>query len=211
MGQLARRVEEFPDLSNELKGRIKEALARRNFLIHDYWRQAGYTFATEEGRSEMVAELSKDTDTFEKLASDIMEATKPVRKKLGISEETLNEKVEARMAQLRDGGASLEAGHILPRDADFNAVRPMTWTYAATPAFRSAPIARLGWPLSRSRCGCLNGDDRLSAEPPIHLVCRPAQPRFGRQSPRRLGEEDQHRGARIAASSTPGYAPTTCQ
>jgi predicted secreted protein len=103
MGRLARRVDEFPDLGDELKGRIKEALERRNFLVHDYWREAGSKFATEEGRAEMIAELSKDTETLEKLASDIMEATKPVRKKFGISEEILNEKVEVRMAQLRDG------------------------------------------------------------------------------------------------------------
>jgi hypothetical protein len=103
MGQLGKLVKAFPDLSDELKGRIEEAIKRRNFLIHDYWREAGYMFETEDGRAKMIAELSNDIDTFEKLAQDIMEATKPVRARLGISEETLNERVEDRMADLMDG------------------------------------------------------------------------------------------------------------
>jgi hypothetical protein len=105
MGQLGKLVKEFPDLNDELKGRIQEAIDRRNFLIHDYWREAGYMFGTEEGRAAMIAELSNDIDTFEKLAHDIMEATKPVRARLGISEETLNKRVEDRMADIMDGFA----------------------------------------------------------------------------------------------------------
>jgi ribosome-binding protein aMBF1 (putative translation factor) len=51
----------------------------------------------------MIEELSNDINTFEKLAKDVLEATKSVRKKLGISEETLNERVESRMADLMSG------------------------------------------------------------------------------------------------------------
>ena len=39
----------------------------------------------------MIAELSKDAGDFEKLAQDIHNATKAVRKKLGIKEEQLDE------------------------------------------------------------------------------------------------------------------------
>jgi hypothetical protein len=83
--------------------RIKAAVDRRNFLIHEYWRDAGYKFATEEGRAEMIAELSADTDTFEKLANDLREATRPTRQKLGIKDEALDERVERRMADIRNG------------------------------------------------------------------------------------------------------------
>jgi hypothetical protein len=103
MGQLKNRVEELPGVSDELKARIKAAVDRRNFLIHDYWREAGYTFATEEGRAEMIAELAADIDTFEQLAADLREATKPTRQKLGIKDEVLDERVEQRMADIRSG------------------------------------------------------------------------------------------------------------
>jgi ABC-type transporter Mla subunit MlaD len=103
MGQLVKKVEEFPDLNDEMKQQIKDALARRNYLTHNYWREQAYTFLTAEGRAEMIAELSKDTDNFEKLASDIMVATQAVRKRLGICEEKLNAGVEKQLADLQDG------------------------------------------------------------------------------------------------------------
>ncbi|SRR6266567_4683903 len=103
MGQLVKRVEDFPDLNDEMKQRIKDALARRNHLTHNYWREQAYTFQTAEGRAEMVAELSKDIDTFERLASDMMDATQAVRKRLGISEEKLNTGVEKQLAELQGG------------------------------------------------------------------------------------------------------------
>lgn len=103
MGTLGKRVDGLADVSDELKARIKAAVDRRNFLIHDYWREVGYTFATEEGRAEMIAELTADCDTFEKLAVDLKEATKPVRAKLGIKEEVLDKRVEQRMADIRNG------------------------------------------------------------------------------------------------------------
>jgi hypothetical protein len=103
MGQLGKLAKDSPELTDDLKGRINDAISRRNFLVHDYWRESGDKLWTEGGRAEMIAELSIDTATFEKLAADILEATKPVRKRLGISEEKLNERVELRMAELRLG------------------------------------------------------------------------------------------------------------
>lgn len=103
MGQLKNEVDKLPDLSAELKDQIKKAVDRRNFLIHHYWREAGYTFAAEEGRAEMIAELSGDAEMFEKLAADLHEATKPTRQKLGIRDEVIDEHVEQRMADIRNG------------------------------------------------------------------------------------------------------------
>jgi hypothetical protein len=51
----------------------------------------------------MIAELSNDIDTFEKLAADLRDATKPTRQKLGIKDEVLDERVEQRMADIRNG------------------------------------------------------------------------------------------------------------
>jgi Protein of unknown function (DUF3732) len=103
MGQLVKKVDEFPDLNDEMKQQIMDALTRRNHLTHNYWREQAYTFLTVEGRTAMIAELSKDTDTFEKLAGDIMDATQAVRKRLGISEGKLNAGVEKQLADLQDG------------------------------------------------------------------------------------------------------------
>jgi hypothetical protein len=103
MGQLVGLVEKSADFTDELKNRIKAANKRRNYLVHSYWREEAITFSTPKGRAKMIEELIADTDTFEKLAADVHEATKPIRIKLGIKDEVLDEQVEKQMANLQAG------------------------------------------------------------------------------------------------------------
>ena len=101
MGELRMAVEKSADFDDAMKKRIKDANTRRNHLAHGYWVEQA--FATKEGREKMIAELTADADTFEKLSADIHEATKPIRVKLGIKEEVLDERVENQMAKIREG------------------------------------------------------------------------------------------------------------
>lgn len=101
MGQLGKLVKDSPEFNDALKKRIDDARDRRNFLAHHYWREQAFTMQTKEGREKMIAELIDDTDTFENLATDIHEAMKPTRAKLGIKEEELNAAVESQMAETR--------------------------------------------------------------------------------------------------------------
>ena len=101
MGELRILVEKSADFDEALKKRIKDANTRRNFLAHSYWREHAFTMQTKEGREKMIAELTADADTFEKLAAAIHETMKPARAKLGINEEELDASVENQMAQMR--------------------------------------------------------------------------------------------------------------
>jgi leucyl-tRNA synthetase len=107
MGDLKKEVAKVSDFDEKLKERISAATTRRNFLAHYYWRERNERLITEDGRKEMIDELSRDVCVFERLAHDILEATKPVRKKLGIREATLNALVEKRLADVM-GGLHLE-------------------------------------------------------------------------------------------------------
>jgi hypothetical protein len=91
MGTLNLRVSKRAEFDEALRKRISEATLRRNFLAHHYWREAAEKFMTKDGCAEMIEELSKDADNFEQLDKDIRETTKPVREKLGINEDALNE------------------------------------------------------------------------------------------------------------------------
>jgi hypothetical protein len=64
---------------------------------------------------------------------------------------------------------------------------------------------------SSSVFSCAIGDEALSARQLFPRVFHPARRRFALQSPPMRGGEDRHRGARTAASLTPGYAPTVCR
>jgi hypothetical protein len=48
----------------------------------------------------MIEELSKDAEMFEQLDQDVRAATKPVREKLGINEDALDERVEQNLSEL---------------------------------------------------------------------------------------------------------------
>jgi hypothetical protein len=103
MGELRMAVEKSADFDDAMKKRIKDANTRRNHLAHGYWVEQAFAMQTKEGREKMIAELTADADTFEKLSADIHEATKPIRVKLGIKEEVLDERVENQMAKIREG------------------------------------------------------------------------------------------------------------
>jgi hypothetical protein len=102
MGTLKNRVEKLGDFDDGLKKRIHLATERRNFLMHNYWREMAELFATREGRTKMIAELENDAEMFEKLDEDIQAATEPVRQRLGIRDDVVNPYVEAYIAKFRD-------------------------------------------------------------------------------------------------------------
>ena len=103
MGQLVALVDKSADFSDDLKGRIKAANKRRNHLVHSYWREKAFVFSTPEGRAKMIEELSGDADTFDRLAADVYEATKPIRARLGTKDEVLDEHVAQQMTNIRAG------------------------------------------------------------------------------------------------------------
>lgn len=101
MGTLTKRIETVAGFDDALKRRITEAVARRNFLTHHYWREMAEPFATRIGRSKMISELQADSDCFEKLDEDIQAALKPTRQKLGIKDEWLEAHVQAHLAKTK--------------------------------------------------------------------------------------------------------------
>jgi histidyl-tRNA synthetase len=103
MGQLLVKLKNYDVFSDELRGRIQKVVDRRNYLAHSFFREADAKFLSREGREEMIGELLDDADTFEQLDKDIREATRPVRERLGIKEDVLNERVEKRMVEVLGG------------------------------------------------------------------------------------------------------------
>lgn len=63
----------------------------------------GSSFLDNDGRTKMIRELNGDAEMFEQLDVVIREAMKPIRKKLGIEEEVLDEQVDKRLAEVKSG------------------------------------------------------------------------------------------------------------
>lgn len=105
LGNLIKRLNDLASMDSELKDRILAAKRRRDFLVHHFWRERAVEFATRNGRSMMIDELDKDGVTFEMLNDDIVEATKPAREAIGITDENLNAYTEEFIADVeRRGG-----------------------------------------------------------------------------------------------------------
>jgi hypothetical protein len=103
MGNIIQRVELLPYFDKDLKERLAEAKARRNFLTHRYWRERSVNFATAKGRAEMRAELQKDAETFGQLDREIEAVMQPARKILGIDDDMLEAHTKRMIQKMKDG------------------------------------------------------------------------------------------------------------
>lgn len=96
LGNLIKRVSALPELSDNLKERLKDANKRRNFLGHHYFREMAVEFSNRVGRDKMIAELHNDGDIFEAIDRDLYAELAPIREKLEIG----GEKFQKYLAQL---------------------------------------------------------------------------------------------------------------
>ena len=103
MGNLIRRVEKFDGFDDAIKQRISDAKKRRDFLMHNFWRERSTQFATTEGREAMRAELNDDAEMFQKLDWDVEAASAIVRKKLGIDDALVDKYYKETMERVKAG------------------------------------------------------------------------------------------------------------
>jgi len=103
MGNLLQQSNSVPELSAELKSRIRRAKERRDFLAHRFWRERCIEFATESGREKLRSELKSDAELFEQLDREVNEAMKVVRVKLGVKEEWLEAHAQKMIARIEAG------------------------------------------------------------------------------------------------------------
>ena len=89
MGTLIARLDKVIGIPAELKEVIVEGNRMRNFLAHHYFRERAKDFVTREGRDRMISELYAISAKFTEMDRRIQTLLEPVKKKLGIPEETL--------------------------------------------------------------------------------------------------------------------------
>ncbi|ESX64924.1 hypothetical protein X759_29795 [Mesorhizobium sp. LSHC420B00] len=87
LGNLIKRVSALPELSDDLKERLRDAKKRRDFLGHHYFRERAVEFSNRAGRDKMAEELHNDGDMFEAIDRDLYAELAAIRKKLGMGGE----------------------------------------------------------------------------------------------------------------------------
>ena len=84
-GNLITALQELVQMEPELTENLA-AKARRNFLVHHFFRDRAELFATRHGRDKMIAEADEALALFDKVDRNLDKFMQPHRAKMGISE-----------------------------------------------------------------------------------------------------------------------------
>jgi hypothetical protein len=93
LGPLAKEATRF--LPEGFGERLSGAVARRNFLAHEFWYERLHLMMSAEGMGRLIDELGGDVDLFSVLDRDLAAILSQHRRSLGISDE----QVEAHIAE----------------------------------------------------------------------------------------------------------------
>ena len=101
MGKLVGGIKGLVELDEALKNRVDEALRRRNYLTHDFWRERGGEVISRKRRSIVLKDLIADQEFFEQLAKDLEEVANSEVAKLGLDAEGLRTRVDEGVRKLQ--------------------------------------------------------------------------------------------------------------
>jgi hypothetical protein len=93
-GVLRSRLAERRQDIDYLEGKLKGALALRNFLTHHYFRERASAAMHEDGKRRMIAELKKAQELFGELDAELETFTRQAVERLGLLS-MLHEIIEA--------------------------------------------------------------------------------------------------------------------
>jgi hypothetical protein len=98
LGALLKHLKSEVELPSDLEPTLTEALNRRNYLAHHYFREKAECFVTRSGRDQMLQELQNDQQLFEIADEQLGKALKPFREKHGVTDSVYEEEYR-RMCQ----------------------------------------------------------------------------------------------------------------
>ena len=101
MGQMLRSLAAVTAVPSELEGLLRDALQRRNWLAHDFFRERATEFLTSAGRDQMLAEVDECRFSFQTADRGLDDATRTSRQAAGISDEMLKRVTQEMIAKAR--------------------------------------------------------------------------------------------------------------
>lgn len=105
MGKLVGKkggIKEFIQLDPALEKRVDDALRRRNYLAHDFWRERGQEALSVKRRAAVFADLQADQWFLEELANDLEAVAMDEVRKIGLDADELKARVDASVKRVQD-------------------------------------------------------------------------------------------------------------
>ncbi|WP_442600751.1 hypothetical protein [Paenibacillus sp. KN14-4R] len=94
MGQLINEIKQLFQLQDFEINELKEVLKLRNFIVHDYFKERIILTFSIAGRSEIINELNEFVERVRSLDARLVNYSRELHKRLGITEEMLEEEVD---------------------------------------------------------------------------------------------------------------------
>ncbi len=136
MGKLIKRVaahtSAYPEVGNDLTNSLK----RRNFLVHNFWRERVPETIAEAGRAKLCADLKADCRLFAQTDERFSERVlRPMMESLGITAEDMEAEYlkERREAMARYGTGRSRPGKIRPDQHALFGVLAPNWPLSRQP------------------------------------------------------------------------------
>lgn len=89
MGRLLRALREVTAVPADVDSLLQDALERRNWLAHDFFRKPAVEFMSHSGREQMLCEVDECRARFEAADMCLEHIVGPLRRKAGITDEIL--------------------------------------------------------------------------------------------------------------------------
>ncbi len=94
MGRMIQNLRSVTEVPSDLEVRLRDALRRRNWLAHDFFRERAVELTTSAGRDQMISEVDECRACFEASDERLEEIVTPVRNKVGITDQLLEQKLQ---------------------------------------------------------------------------------------------------------------------
>ncbi len=101
LGKMIRSLKAVTPIPSDLETVLTDALTKRNFLAHHFFRERSDEFMSQEGRERMIEELQNAQALFDAADTKLSEATKSAREKYGFTDERAEQFLEEHLSKIK--------------------------------------------------------------------------------------------------------------
>ena len=104
MGRMMGRLRSVFDVPDDFESLLRDALRKRNWLAHDFFRERADELLTSAGRDQMLDEVDQCSACFQAADKQLGEIIRPLRQKAGITDEMLEKEYRLMLSELKCDG-----------------------------------------------------------------------------------------------------------
>lgn len=101
MGKMLRSLRSVTTVPDALDQQLRDALRRRNWLAHAFFRERAEEFLSPQGRDQMIDEVDDCRSAFQVADRALEEIVAPLRRSAGITDEVLATALADMMARAK--------------------------------------------------------------------------------------------------------------